>query len=265
MSRQSGFTPWWEPFQVPSGQQATLGLGPLVLRLHRGLDQWTLSTERDPEGDEPIRASRTLDEGPLGAEKYERYVQQSPRGDLRFVPTLADRPVVVRPRQPVFVLPGQRITLFLSTPIWIRIEVGEPPRLLQEVPVMRLSDTWFGPSTREGELCYAARTHARHSLEELPLRPHRAVTPVRIHNQADSQLPIDKLSLPVPLLSVFGGAECSLWTEGVSLTRTADSELASMKIDTGPPRDAAAARLLSGPRRHPERGGLVRAFSGLFE
>jgi hypothetical protein len=250
---------------VPSGHQATLSLGSLVIHLHRGLDQWTLSSEWGEEGDEPIRASRTLDEGGLRAEQYARYVLHSPGGELAFRPALADRSVVVRPRQPVFVLPEQQITLYISTPVWIRVEAGEPPRLLQEVPVMRLSDTWFGPSTREGELCYSARTHARHKLEELPLRPHRAVTPVRIHNRADTQLPIDKLSLPVPLLSLFGGAGCSLWTEGVNLTRTADSALASMKIDPGPPRDAAGARMLSGPRRHPERGGLVRAFSGLFD
>jgi hypothetical protein len=265
MPRDPASSAWWEPFEVPSGQQATLSLGPLVIHLHRGLDQWTLSTEQGKEGDEPIRAGRTLDEGGLSAGQYARYVLHSPRGQLAFRPALADRPVVVRPRQPVFILPGQQITLYISTPVWIRVEAGDPPRLLQEVPVMRLSDTWFGPSTREGELCYAARTHARHALDELPLRPHRAVTPVRIHNRADSHLPIEKLSLPVPLLSLFGGADGSLWTEGVNLTRTAESELASMKIDPGPPRDAAGAHLLGGPRRHPERGGLVRAFSGLFE
>ena len=261
----NGIAPWWEPFQVPSGHRATLSLGPLVVHLHRGQDQWTLVSERGEEGNEPIRASRTLDQAGLGTESFQRFVLHSPGGEVIFKPVLADRAVVVRPRQPVFVLPEQQITLYLSTPVWIRVDAGEPPRPLQEIPVMRLSDTWFGPSTREGELCYAARTHARHSLQELPLRPHRAVTPVRIHNRADTQLPIEKLSLPVPFLSIFGGVGCSLWTESVSLTHSADGALASLKVEPGPPRGAKGASLLSGPRRQPDRGGLVRAFSGLFE
>lgn len=265
MSNEQELAPWWGPFQVPSGHRATLKLGPLVIHLHRGLDQWTVSSERGEEDNEPMLASRTLDQGGLTTDQFERYVLHSPGGELVFKPALADRPVVVRPRQPVFVLPEQQITLYISTPVWIRVEAGKPGQLLQQFPVIRLSDTWFGPSTREGELCYSARTHARHSLEELPLRQHRAVTPVRIHNRSHDQLPIDRLSLPVPLLSVFGGTGCSLWTEEVSLTHTAVDDLATLKIDPGPPRGAAGVRLLNGPRRHPERGGLVRAFSGLFE
>ena len=251
--------------QMSSGQTASLHIGPCSLHLHRASDEWLLSWERKDNGEELARAEHSLSNEGLKSVKYNRYVFHSPQGQVTMKPVLADRPVVIRPRQPVFVLPGEDTTLYLSSPVWIRIAAGSPPQTLDEIPVLHLSDTWFGPSTREGELCYAARTHARNHLEEVPLRPHRAVTPVRIRNRSGKHLPIEKLSLPVPLLSVFGRDDGSLWTEGVSLTRTSDDDMAELKLNPGPPRDAPRAVLLSGPRQQPDRSGLVvRAFSGLF-
>lgn len=261
-NRQSGH--WWEPFAVLTGQTAVISIGPLTLQVHRGHDEWLIAWAREEDGSEPPRSGMTLAAEPLQADTYHRYVTCSDHGGVHISPLLADRPVVIQPRQPVFILPGEETTLYLSSPVWARITAGDPPQTLQEISVLRLSDTWFGPSTREGELCYSARTHARHNLAEVLRRPHRAITPVRIRNQADRQLPIDKLSLPVPLLSVFGAEDGSLWTESVSLTRTADSDMAALAIAPGAPPAAPKATLLNGPREHADRGGLVRAFSGLF-
>lgn len=255
--------PWWAPLQIASDRTAILRIGPLTLQLHHADDEWLLGAERAEEGEERPRAVVELLDGrpDIGCD---RYIYRGHEGRASFRPLLADRPIVIRPRQPVFVLPGEETIFYMSTPVWIGVTVGEAPTTLQELPVLALSDTWFGPSTREGELCYAARTHARNSLDEVPLRPHRAVTPVRIQNRAETQLPVEKLSLPVPLLSVYGRADGSLWTERVSLMRATDSDMAALKVEAGPPSYAPGAALLSGPRLQPEKTGLVRAFSGLF-
>lgn len=256
---------WWESLPVDTGETAVLSLGPMTARIHRGSDEWLIAWEREDDDVEPVRGSLLLSTDEFHADSYTRYVTCGACGVVSVTPLLADRPVVIRPRQPVFVLPGEDTTLYLSSPIWIRIMAGDPPQSLQELSVLRLSDTWFGASTREGELCYSARTHGRKNLDEVIWRPHRAVTPVRIHNRAYDALPIEKLSLPVPLLSTYGDRDGRLWTESVSLTRTTDSELASLSIDAGAPGDALDAKLLSGPREYVEKSGLVvRAFSGLF-
>jgi hypothetical protein len=255
---------WWDPVPVDTGATAILTLGPLIVQLHRGNDEWLVGWEREGAGAEPVRASMLRTQNNFQADNYHRYVSCSACGVVSVMPMLADRPVVVRPRQPVFILPGEDTTLYISSPVWVRIEVGDPPQALQEISVLRLSDSWFGPSTREGELCYAAPTQARKILAEVLKRPHRAVTPVRIHNRAANHLPIEKLSLPVPLLSTYGDDFGNLWTESVSLTRTPASDMAALVIAPGAPRDAPGAKLLTGPRELAERGGLVRAFSGLF-
>jgi hypothetical protein len=130
--------------------------------------------------------------------------------------------------------------------------------------MLRLSDTWFGPSTREGELCYSGKTHARHTLAEVPRRAHRAITPLHIRNEAASPLPLDKISLPVPVLSVYGAADASLWTETVTMIRGSDSDMAALRIEHGPPAYVGPVSLVSAPRREQARGGLVRAFNVLF-
>jgi hypothetical protein len=257
--------PWWAPREVAENQGLRCVLGPLTLTLFRSTDAWRVWIARG-EADESRPAEARLeildcmpDDG-----DSERFVFARSPGHLRLRPLLADRPVVVNARQSVFIPPGEQTTLYLSTPVWVSIDLGEPAQSLKEIPVLRMSDTWFGPSTREGELCYAARTHARSHLDEVPRRPHRAVTPVTVRNEARSLLPIEKLNLPVPLLAVYGAEDAGLWTEAVHLTRAADNDLAALRVVPGVPALAPGAKRLSGPRIEHGRGGLVRAFSGLF-
>jgi hypothetical protein len=255
---------WWAPREVPDAHRLSCELGPLSLDLYRGGGEWRLSWQHDDARDlDAGSANLAIDPAPL-CEAMERYVYAKRDGTIRLRPVLMDRPVVIRPREPVFLPSGQETTLYLSTPLCVSIEVGDAALRLRELPSVLLSDTWFGPSTREGDLCYSGRTHARHSIDDLPRRAHRALTPVRIQNHATSVLPLEKISLPVPVLSVFGARDGSLWTQGVALLRASDTDLAAMRIDTGPPRYARNATLLSGPRQTAERGSLVRAFSMLF-
>lgn len=257
--------PWWSGREVAAGRGLKYVMGPITVRMFRGDDVWWLWTARDLGDEIPAAHAQVepLDQMPEEA-AAERFVFSASPGRLQIRPLLADRAVVFRAYQSVFVPPGEEATLFLSSPVWISLDLGEPARSLREMPVQQMSDTWFGPSTREGELCYAARTSARSHLDDVPRRAHRAVTPVKVRNEASSLLPIEKLSLPAPLLSVYGDADWSLWTEEVHLTRSADSDMASLRVVPGPSRCAPHAERLSGPRTQPGRGGLVRAFSDLF-
>ncbi len=255
---------WWRQWQLADRQTLALQLGPLQLSLYRIGDEWQLGWAHGPEGELDTRRDIRVLDGPPALELKERYVFAATCDQVRLRPLLMERPVVIRPRQPLFLPSGQQTTLYLSTPLCLRIELGPAGTAVRELPMLQLSDTWFGPSTREGELCYAGRTHARHSLDEVPRRAHRAITPVRIHNQASTVLPLEKLSLPVPALALYGAADGSLWTQSVSLIRGADSDLASLRIDRGAPGYVRRAELVTEARRPAERGTLVRAFSVLF-
>jgi len=273
MSADRGVVPapaafWWLPRTVPDGHTLHCCLGPLTMQICRGHGEWQLAVVPGEETEASTIVALDLREGDIGddvaAERIERFIFAGASGVLRLVPLLADRSVVIRPRQSVFLPSGEETTMFLSSPLSLRIEVGEPAVLLREVPMLRLSDTWFGPSTREGELCYSGRSSARHSLAEVPRRPQRAISPLRIRNEAKSPLRLDKISLPVPVLSVYGAVDGSLWTEMVTMIRGSDSDMAALRIEPGPPAWAGEAERVSAPRRDQSRGGLVRAFNVLF-
>jgi hypothetical protein len=183
---------------------------------------------------------------------------------LTVSPLLADRPVVVRPETPLYVPSGEDITLYVSTPLWLKLAVDSPALLLAERPVQRPSDTWFGPSTLVGELCYASRTSGRLRLPELPQRPHRAVTPVRIRNLAKDALLLQRVKVPVQYLTLYRSQVGGLWTQTATLVREQDGDLAALQLGRRAPSEATGARQLVPPRQQAESNLALRAFSRLF-
>ncbi len=255
---------WWLPQDVPLDHTLVCEMGPLTLLLRRCRAEWRVAWRYGEEGEGPSTAVLSIEAEPGAANGYERYAFARPDARVTLMPLLADRAVVVRPRHSLFLPGGEETTLYLSSPVYLRLQVGDPPVTLRELPMLRLSDTWFGPNTRVGELCYSGRTGARQTLDEVPRRAHRALTEVRIRNEAAAALPLEKFSLPVPALSVYGTADGALWTQGVSLLRTSHSDMAVMRVDKHPPRGQGKFERIAGPRREHERGALVRAFDVLF-
>ena len=210
----------------------------------------------DPESWVRERQAEFPQEGVTG----ERFAVQKTGGivQLRVVPP--NRSVVARPRSPLRVPSGHQARIFVSTPLWVEVTVGPAATFLLELPTKRMSETWFGSSTREGQFAYALKTGARTRLEDLPVRPYRFVTPVVIENAASETLLVERLNLPVPHLSVFGDAE-TLWSEEVRMVRTEEGDIAELDIRQGAPREADSRQRLCEPRQPPTKGHLFRAFS----
>lgn len=183
---------------------------------------------------------------------------------MNLTPLLADRPVVIRPETPFHVPAGQETTLFVSTPLWLQLQVSTPPIQLIEMAIKRPSDTWFGPSTMEGELCYASSTLGRLTLLDFPHSAHRAITPIIIRNNSDEAFQLERLNLPVTFLSPFRSAKQILWTESVTMKRETETSDASLQIGEGAPPQAADAKLISAPRQQTESRSLISKFSAFF-
>lgn len=180
---------------------------------------------------------------------------------LTLEPQLADRAVVARPLVSTELPPQKQATLLVSTPLWVRLRSGGCT--LAELPTARLSDTWFGPNTRIGELCYAGRTRARLRVENTPESPFRALTPVTITNSGDDNLKLDRINVPVTHLSLYCDGE-RFWTSAIAVTRERNWVSARVHIDGSAPPQSRDARKIAEPRR-PIRGGVLeRAVDLLF-
>lgn len=257
---------WAHPYQLASGQtqQHQLGHSRLWITL---LDmEWqvrveTLTPDADPQYWH-IATGHTLPSTDIPSQ---RFVRVGDNGVVRYFPAMAPLPTVIRPFQPLTIPAGGRCVMYVGTTVWMKICVGEAPTELADIPLAQPSMTWLGRNTMEGELCYASSTFGRLSLEAVPKRPWRAVTPVTIINRRESALLLERFNLPTPLLALYRNEKDQLWTNGVTVECETDMNSASLRIDqsvlpaAGTCVSVALARekLATGRR-------LVRAFDNLF-
>jgi hypothetical protein len=89
------------------------------------------------------------------------------------------------------------------------------------------------------------------------------ITPVVVRNESENLLLVERVSIPVPYLSVYA-ADGLLWTAELTLCRDAGDGRATLEIGRSAPPEAARARLVSPPRIPAEESSLVRAFGGLL-
>jgi len=257
---------WWGAFSVPENQSGRWCIGPAILTISHLKNEWTVACDTAQE------AAENFVEIALGIEQPEetgpkaqvaRFCLSHAGNTLVLTPALADRSVVIRTEKPLHVLPAQEVKLYVSSPLWVRIETVDPRLIMQDIPVIRPSDTWFGTSTIEGELCYANRVYGRLSIEEIIYRPHRAITPVLLRNHGKEPLLLERLNLPVPYLSLYESGEGYLWTQSITLDAGADNK-AGLELKKGPPKEAKGSKLISEPRNKADKSILSRALKSII-
>jgi hypothetical protein len=278
--------PWWGAFDLEPGQTGRWEVGPLTLWIARAAREWTVhalssgetlvvrSSAAVPTEDRPPSAHEATP-GPPSVQMT-RYAAAATTGRLHVRPALPDRPVVVRPEQTVVVPPQESMRMYVSLPLWVAVETetsrrddgarrpanGPNGRLLHEEPSHRLSDTWFGPSTREGTLCYALRTTARTDAADLPRRLHRATTPIQVENRAADPLTVERIQLPAPHLALYETDDHALWTQAIDFVHATD-EGADVNVRPGVPDEAGTAARVRDPREENASGLAMSTFRAL--
>lgn len=256
-------TSWWGDFVLDEKVTGFWQIGPLQLWVSNLEHEWRIHTLTGKNTlDTTLKVEVPSNHPPDPDAEISRFSFLKMATSLTLSPLLADRAIVVKPEVPFYVPPGEEATLYVSTPLWVKLSLKKTGKLI-ELPTYRPSDTWFGSSTLVGELCYASRTVGHLDLDELILLPHRAVTPIRIRNRADNPLLLERIKLPVQYLSVHKSTINRVWTEQLTLTRQEDGDLAELQIGKLP-KEAGPTEKLNGSRQHAERNLVVRAFSKLF-
>ena len=259
---------WWGQYQIPVGAARYWRVGALDLFVTRKEQGWLVQSFENRLDDAalpPLEMAREIDWMPENTAADVVHYRVPDQADLlTLLPRLADRPVVSRPRMPFNVGPGATVTLYVGTPLWMELRAGNEALLLCELPLMRPLQTWFGASTYEGELCYAGRTHCRTHAEEVPLRPWRAMSPLRLENQGTTGWLLDRLALPVPQLPLFGAPDGRLWTSSLSTRRNAEGELGDIRIGSSVPNEPGPWTELGKPRQGGSSSVLGRFYGKLF-
>jgi len=266
-------TGWIGGFHVKHGQTRGFRIGPMTLWIQRLENEWRIAHEDslDPMDESLNLETETPEQSILETKNAVRFSFADDSEEITFSARLADRPVVTRSEYSLNVPAHEEVTAYVSTPLWMVISAGRKPKLLLEMPLYRPSDTFFGPSTLEGELCYASEAFYRLKLDNQPMLPHRAVTAVLVRNQSDKALSLDLIKLPAPNLSLYRIGENMFCTQDIVYTRTEGDDFASLDlrqkpgITKGPAGDKIKALLVSKPREKVTGNIVTRAFSSLFK
>jgi hypothetical protein len=157
------------------------------------------------------------------------------QAEISLKPVLPDRSLASKLEQPLYIPANEDILLYVSSPVWVRIDTGKSKIVLDEIPTFGLSDTWIGNNTLEGEICYSGHTHCSPHLKDVPSGPDRIISPMLIKNQATTPLLLERVNVPLPYLSVYSDAENFLWTEQLYVYRDSD-EGPEVEIAKGPPK-----------------------------
>jgi len=250
---------WWGELEVEPGQSLHFLLGPLDLWVTRDARAWRVFA-RTVE-DRPVAAVHAGGPPPELAVRSTVLVP-STTSPLSVAPALPDRAVVARPSSPVYVPGGETAEVYLSTPLWIRLADSGGERFLYEVASTRLSDTWLGRTTVEGQLCYGHRPVLATTFADVVPHPARAVTKVTVKNSGNAPLLLERVAIPAAHLSLFSGENGHFWTQPVSIAGDKYG-LTDLDISGAMVPESRGARPVAQPRIHAS-SGLARVYDAMF-
>lgn len=159
-----------------------------------------------------------------------RFAYQDHSPTLKILPCLGELPFVVKPDTTFMILPGERAKIYLSTPMSIVLSDALTEQVVDEIPVLHRVKTWYGETPTNGELCFFTRIHAALIEENLPFRPHRALTHLYIENSSQEPIPIKKLKIPVNYLTLYQDGRGLFVTSSLSVKSDYRGELKDLKI-----------------------------------
>lgn len=222
---------WWGQIDLNLNQAKSWSIGERQIIVQRNDKEWLVWNQQTrEESQESLQLSPMTCLESLHTENLQRYLVNKTNDTLLVLPKLANRSVIARPSSTLNVLPGEKIELYVSSPLWITLSNGAEKTPFSDLAFWQPSDSWFGTSTMAGELCYAKYTDAKVTLGNIDKRSHRAITAISISNEHDTLLTIERLNLPAPLLNLYVDSGANFWTDKVCLVHHEDKDRSSFEI-----------------------------------
>jgi hypothetical protein len=218
-------------------------------------DDWMIAGNRDDDDSEnTIGLATSL---PISVD-WQRWTGFGERSTVRFNPAFPDRPLVVKTRAPVMIPSDQTVDLFLNIPIWVEVcvEEGELSDVLGLFPSKLLSNTWFGDQF-EGELCYALKSLARRTKDDLKIEPLAATCRFSITNRFEKPLPLDRIRVLPRHLSIYKSRR-RLWTSPIIVVSHGPDQPSHLSYPEEPHEEALSVLELVRPPEEVYRPSFFR-------
>ena len=255
----------WGPLSLREGQVTPLRVGPRALWFQaRDGEIWI--AHEDAVSPEEARSGGPWTEspGPEPPEGIEWFRWATPGGEINLFlrPAFPDRTLVLEPEHSFRLLTRAEARVYVRVPLWIQVELPMAPPgsalLLEEMPSLAMSDTWWG-GFMDGELAYWLPTTARREMVQALHHPHLAVCPLLLSNRSGSDLAVEKLALRAPHLSIFSH-DGGLWADEARVTYQGLDEGSQIEVTGRAPVEAEGAVRVTPPRTPSQRSFRARTF-----
>lgn len=254
---------FWAMRRMGVDRVAFVRLGPLNVWLARADKEWGYAVENHGLTNVVDISHVPSDVVPKDLKWATAVFDHAPQ-DYALRPAVPDRPLVVRPINPVRIPHGQSGTFFALLPVFVEIYLqdssGDYP--MGTVPSQALSDTWFGTPTG-GDLCYSLPFAAQRDLQAADLFPHQIICPVSVENRSRDDLAFEKFCLRPRHLGIFADSR-SLWSSAVRIQHEGAFQSSAVVYEATPPRQAEGWVQLAKPQETTERVLSRLTFSAGF-
>lgn len=207
--------------------------------------------------------SASDDQDPPEDLDWSRWAMEKEVQQIQLLPVFPDMPLVVKSEYKLKISSGTKIQVFARIPIWIRISIPHSDYQLIELPIIKLSRTWFG-TPLEGELCYHATTKARRNLSKVDPKPYLVNCPIQIFNKSDEDLNFENFCYRVERLSIFQ-RQNELWADETQIIYHGENLNSDVIMSGKLPEGISQKQLLTNPRKKVQKSLATRTFKRFFE
>lgn len=206
---------------------------------------------------------RAKEKEPPQEVQWVRWAHKNGHDRVRILPAFADLPLIVQSEYSLKVSPDTKIQVFSRIPVWISISLANDNYQLIELPVTKMSKTWFG-TPLEGEICYHTTTKARRDLSQLEPEPYLVSCPITISNKSAEALDFESFCFRVERLGIYKHEE-TLWADETEITYHGKEHHSDVIMTGKLPEGINKQMQLAKPRKQVHASLTTRTFKRLFE
>ena len=247
----------WGVRSTGAASRSRLQCGHLLVELTQSVDEICLASKR--LSSEELRDGIDSD-APVA---WTNWTVCTGSHGVKVLPGLPDLPVLAKQDSVFAVPPGGEARVFLRIPVTVMVQMTEPEgEILAEFPTEPLPKVKFGEPAM-AESCFLLSDSASRAFVA-GLDGAEIQAPIRIQNDSREVLSVTQICLRVAHLSIYR-SENSLWTNETVVRYQGGVSTSRISVKTGPPPEAAKARLIAGPREPGPATIVGRTFRSLTQ
>jgi hypothetical protein len=192
---------FWKKYEFTDNQTLQFNAGYAEVLVKRIANGWLIKSQ---VLDQPAATLEVEEIGGIDNDSEVFHFQTGKSNAMIVVPAFPQKAVVFRNNKNIKISAGESANLYFRIPLTMQFyfQEAKDENLLFEIPLKRLSDTWFGEAD-SGEPAFSIGNNYDTEISDVKDLPWEAITPVEIINNSTGVFELQRLILRVEDFSLF--------------------------------------------------------------